>query len=117
MLITKEDIMQKLFVVVRRDLAPGAMLAQACHGLRAFAAAHPELDAAWYRESNNLVCLEVEDEAALERLRARAEAAGVAYATFREPDFDDAVTSIAIAPDGWRLVSSLPLAMKERRAA
>lgn len=109
--------MEKLFVIVRSDLAPGAMLAQACHGMRAFAAAHPEIDAAWYRDSNNLVVLEVANEAELVKLCDRAAAAGVEHASFREPDYGDAMTAITLAPWGWRLVSSLPLAMKPRQKA
>ncbi len=104
--------MGKLYVVVRADLPAGAQLAQACHGLRAFVAAHPEIDRAWYEQSNNLVCLAVPSEAHLLELAARAEARDVATAVFREPDEGDSVTAIALGPAGARLVSSLPLALR-----
>lgn len=104
--------MEKLYVVVRADLPAGAQLAQACHGMRAFVAAHPDVDRAWYEGSNNLVCLQVPGEAELLALARRAEERGVPVAVFREPDFADEVTAVAIAPAGARLVSSLPLALR-----
>lgn len=105
--------MEKMYVIVRSDLPAGALCAQACHGLRAFIAAHPEVDRRWYEESNNLVILEIPDEAALEQLASRCEDAGTPYARFHEPDFGDTLTAVAIAPTGWRLVSSLPLALRD----
>ena len=102
----------KLYVIVRGDLPPGAQVAQACHGLRAFAEGYPEIDRAWYDGSNNLIVLSVPDLAELESLRCRAQEASVPVTAFCEPDFDDELTAIAIAPDGARLVSSLPLALR-----
>lgn len=102
----------KLYVVVRSDLPAGAQCAQACHGLRAFVAAHPEEDKRWYEQSNNLVILEVADESALEQLADRCSAADVSCSRFHEPDFKDSLTAVAVAPCGWRLVSSLPLALR-----
>lgn len=107
--------MDRLFIVTRSDLEPGAIAAQSCHGLRAFAAKHPEIDEAWHRDSNNLVILAVPDEAALLALEKRMEANGFASAIFREPDFGDEATSLAIEPKAWRLLSSLPLALKTRQ--
>lgn len=104
--------MEKLFIVTRSDLPPGARCAQSCHGLRAFVAAHPEVDRMWFESSNNLVVLEATDELALEQLVARATAAGVPMATYREPDLADALTAVALGPPGRKLVSSLPLALR-----
>lgn len=108
--------MEKLYIVTRTDLPPGARCAQACHTLRAFVAAHPELDREWFDGSNNLVVLEVSDEAALEALARHASASGVPLATFREPDFSDALTGVALAGAGAKLVSSLPLALRQKAA-
>jgi len=106
--------MERLYIVTRADLAPGARCAQACHTLRAFVDAHAEIDRAWFGASNNLVVLEAPNEAALVALAARASALGVATATFREPDYGDAVTGVALGPceGSRRLVSSLPLALR-----
>lgn len=107
----------KLFVITRSDLPPGARAAQLTHAALAFAFEHPEIAKAWHVGSNNIVLLEAKDEAALHAIGARAGAAGIAWTMFREPDFDNATTAIAIAPEGWRIVSSLPLALREKRAA
>jgi peptidyl-tRNA hydrolase len=109
--------MWKLYLALRSDLTPGAKIAQACHGLRAFVAAHPELDANWHTNSNNLVVVEVRDETALENLATKATAKGVPFAPFREPDFDDSLTCIALGPGGDKLVSSAPLALRQAKAA
>ena len=37
--------MEKLYIIVRRDLAPGAQCAQSCHAMHAFVNEHPALDA------------------------------------------------------------------------
>jgi len=103
--------MKKLFLVTRRDLAPGARASQLCHALRAFVESHPEVDRSWYEESNTLVLLEVDDEDALMRLAWRATMTGVPWSMFREPDMNDAATALALGPSGQPLVRRLPLAL------
>jgi hypothetical protein len=73
---------------------------------------HPVVANYWYLKSNNLVLLQVPNEECLKHLASRAEDAGVDHSVFREPDFDDTVTAVAIEPAGARLVSSLPLALR-----
>lgn len=102
----------KLYVIVRGDLPPGAQLAQACHALRLFGAEYPRIDEHWYRTSNNLVCLQVPDEATLHSLHARVTAAGIAASLFTEPDFADEATALALEPAAARLISALPLALR-----
>lgn len=102
----------KLYVVVRADLPPGAQVAQSCHALRLFVAEHPQIDAQWYEESNNLVCLQVPDEDGLLKLMERVRDARVPLSVFEEPDYDGEATALAIAPQGARWVSSLPLALR-----
>lgn len=102
--------MDRLYVVVRADLSPGLKLAQACHALRLFAEEHPSVELAWYRGANNLVVLQVPDEAALAALGALSEARGLRLATFREPDLDGAVTALALEPRARALLRRLPLA-------
>ena len=109
--------MDKLFIVTSATLAPGAIAAQSVHAALAFAHEHSFEWRSWYLESNNIVLLSAENEEALLRLAARARAAGVPCSVFREPDFENAVTAIAISPAGRKLVSSLPLALREKKAA
>jgi peptidyl-tRNA hydrolase len=109
--------MDRLYIVTRSDLPPGAEVAQSCHALRAFVAAQPELDAAWHAAGGNLVCLSVPAEDELERLLARAGADGVRSAEFREVDFGGQLTAIALEASARTLVSSLPLALRPARAA
>jgi peptidyl-tRNA hydrolase len=107
----------KLFIVTRADLPPGARAAQLAHAALAFAFEHPEIAGAWHRGSNNIVLLEAKDERALVELWRRAWDENVPYSVFTEPDFGDATTAVAIGPEGWRLVSSLPLALREPKKA
>lgn len=103
----------KLYLVTRSDLRPGQQAVQAAHALRAFAAEHPELDELWYRESNYLGLLAVEDEPALRRLLDRAQDLGVRVSAFEEPDLGGAVTAVALepGPGSRRLTRGLPLAL------
>ena len=110
-------MIDKLFVITRSDLPPGARAAQLTHGALDFAFEFPELAREWHDTSNNIVLLEAHDEAALVALAHRAHVAGVPCVTVTEPVLDDAVTSVAIGPTGYRLVSCLPLALREKRAA
>lgn len=112
-----KESQMKLYVVTREDLDPGAVAAQSVHGAIKFCREHRTIADFWYMKSNNIVLLSVPNEAALKHLASRAGDEGLAVSLFREPDFDDTVTSIAIEPDGWRLVSSLPLALKPRKEA
>jgi len=99
----------KLFAVVRSDLHPGAKACQAAHALRAFQAQHPELEGAWWRDSNTLVLLE---SAELAELEQRAHGAGVPCVRFVEPDFapEGVLTALALGPEAKKLVRELPLA-------
>jgi peptidyl-tRNA hydrolase len=106
--------MEKLYIVTRSDLSPGARCAQSCHAIRLFAEEHPDADREWYRGSNNLVVLEAENEGALMGLAAKARSEGIAASEFREPDFADAVTAVALGGAASRFLSSLPLALKPR---
>jgi peptidyl-tRNA hydrolase len=107
---TETDL--KFYVITRSDLPPGAQAAQAVHGAIAFVMEHPVIARYWHLKSNNLVLLEVPSEECLLHLASRAQDAGIEHEVFREPDFDDTVTAVALEPAGARLVSSLPLALK-----
>jgi hypothetical protein len=101
----------KLYLITRSDLKPGAQAVQAAHALREFAATHPELDKLWYERSNYLALLVVPDEKALSQLLERAERRLIPVAGFREPDLGGTLTAVALAPRGKGLVRGLPLAL------
>lgn len=108
--------MKKLYVIVRADLKPGAQLAQAGHAVAAFARRARSAFEQWTDGSNNLVVLTASDELALAELSAMI--AGVGRPVdVHEPDLDDQLTAIAFegTDEAARLVSSLPLALRERR--
>lgn len=101
----------KLYLVTRSDLPAGQQAVQAAHALREFVAAFPELDKLWYERSNYLALLAAPDEWSLHRIVQKARRRGVPVVCFREPDLEDAVTAVALAPAGKNLVRSLPLAL------
>ena len=108
----QEDTL-KLYIIVRADLPPGAQLAQACHAMRLWSHEHEVTDRHWYHKSNNLVVLQVPSEACLKHLAGKAEDAGVEHSVFREPDYDNTITAIAIEPAGRKLLSNLRLALRD----
>lgn len=105
--------MDKLYIVVRRDLPAGDQAAQCCHALRTFAARHPELDRQWHERGGNIVLLSVANRAELVELLSRATATNVSHAEFYEADLGNELTSAAFAASARRLLSSLPLALRE----
>jgi len=109
----------KLYIITRKDLPDGAQAAQSCHATIKFSLTHPELTRSWSEASNNIALLAVPDEPALQRILDAASALeheGVRVVHFREPDFGDAMTALALHGDYvHRLVSSLPCALKPPR--
>jgi len=73
---------------------------------------HPITARYWHHKSNNLVVLQVPNEGCLLHLANRASDASVEHSVFREPDFDNTATAVALEPAGARLVSTLPLALR-----
>lgn len=105
----------KLYLVTRRDIAPGYQAVQSCHAMRQFTADHPQRDNEWYANSNHLALLSVEDEVELMRLITNAKDHGLMWSAFREPDVGGQITAIAIEchPKTIELCKTLPLALKE----
>jgi peptidyl-tRNA hydrolase len=102
----------KLYIVVRSDLSPGLQAAQACHGLRLFVEEHKVEDRKWYENSNNLVLLQVPNEAELIALKNKAN--GIPASLFREPDVNNEATALALGPEAKKLVRRLPLLLSEK---
>jgi len=105
--------MEKLFVVVRSDLAPGLQLAQSGHAIVAFQHRYPRIYEDWYTGSNNLVCLSARSKEELARLAYDLTCIGVDVAQFCEPDLGDELTAISVGPAGQRYLSHLPLALRQ----
>ncbi len=105
----------KLYLVTRRDIAPGYQAVQSCHAMRQFTADHPERDKEWFTNSNYLALLSVEDEVELMRLLTAAKDNGIKWSAFREPDVGGQITAIALEPHAKtvELCKSFPLALKE----
>lgn len=98
-----------------KRLAPGEKLAQSCHVAFTFAKEHPEKTSKWMSESNYICILEATDENALIELIGKANTNFISCSVFREPDKDDAITAIALAPGkkSKKLCSRFPLALKD----
>ena len=84
------------------------------HALRQFTAEHPEIDRLWFEQSNYLGLLSVGDEKELADLIEQATAHDIYFSVFREPDIDNQITAIALAPGpkSKKLCSRLPLALR-----
>lgn len=104
---------EKLILVTRKDLTPAQQAVQAAHALRAFVEEHPAEDARWFKQSNTLALLAVEDEPMLHQLWCEAVDSGVRVSGFMEPDLDGAITALALEPGAGarRLTRGLPLAL------
>ena len=85
--------------------------------MRQFTEEHPEIDKQWFKSSNYIVLLSVENEEALENLIAIASIKNVRLAIFREPDIGNQITAIAFEPgeQSRRLCSRLKLALNETK--
>lgn len=105
----------KLYLVTRRDIAPGYQAVQSCHVMRQFTADHPDIDSEWFAKSNFLALLSAADEVELMRLIVKAKDHGLRWSAFREPDVGSAITAIAIEPSRMtaEICKDLQLALKE----
>ena len=106
---------QKLYVVVCRDLIPGAQACQGLHAFREFVQKYPDIEGRWYKESNFICMLSVPDESALLLLINEARDQGIKWAAFQEPDMNHRFTAVALEPtdEAMRLCELLPLALRE----
>jgi len=78
---------------------------------------HPDEHRVWARGERTVVALSVPDELALRSLLVRCARAGVLCSCFHEPDLGDALTACAFSEDAAPLLGSLPLALRQKRAA
>lgn len=106
----------KLVTVTRRDLSNGQQAVQSSHAAINFIFEHSARAGPWFKDSNYLVMLSVENETNLLKLIEKCEAKKLAYTVFQEPDLNNAITAIAIEPSEitQKLVSNLPLLLKNK---
>ena len=103
--------MERLYIVVRNDIAPGLQIAQSCHALRAFVERFPELDRAWHESSSNIVVVQCADMPELLCTRDELRAHGVPLAEFFEPDLGGQMTAIAVSGEAKRWLRRYSLAL------
>lgn len=104
----------KLYIIVRGDLKPGAQLAQSVHAAFRFASDWRHLTHEWMDNSEYICILNARDETELISLWEKSRSEQIPGAQFFEPDFGNSLTAIALAPGAQskKLCSSLPLALK-----
>ncbi len=105
----------KLYVLTRADLSPGAQATQSVHAAFQFALEYPELTKDWYKDSQVLVLLSVPDEESLMGWVLNLQDEGLFHSVFHEPDWEDQLTAVAVAPSetAQRIFASLPLTLRE----
>jgi peptidyl-tRNA hydrolase len=105
----------RLYIISRRDLPIGLSAAQSAHAAFEFSRRFPAITGRWMAESNFIVLVTVEDEAALHALFATALGLGLKADMNYEPDLDDEATALVLqpGPQARRLCSHLPLLGKE----
>ena len=76
---------------------------------------HPDIAKCWHDNSNYLGFLSVANEQELEELIEKAISQNICLSVFREPDIDNQITAIALAPGvkSKKLCSNLKLALKD----
>lgn len=99
-------------MISRVDLTPGQRAVQAGHACFEFAVTHPEVTDRWC--PGYLIFLETHDESDLLAIANDAETHDVPFAVFREPDYNNAITAVALAPTAIasHLCAGLPLMLR-----
>lgn len=99
----------KLYLVVREDLSFAQQAVQAAHALQEFNVLFPEETSRWYKASNTLVMLRVQNEKTLEELLFQAVQRGFPSAPFHEPDLSNQLTAVTLGSEAKKLVQNLKL--------
>ena len=76
---------------------------------------YPQLTGEWFRDSNYICILEIDNEQELIKLFDRAVRENISVSRFVEPDFNDSLTTIALAPGSQskKLCNNLKLALND----
>lgn len=96
-------------------MSAGYQATQSAHALAEFSNEHPILYKDWYYFSKAITLLAVPNEDELKYLISKLSEKKILFSIFIEPDINNQVTAIAIAPslEAKKLCSSIPLALKE----
>ena len=100
-------------IIVRNDLTNGQQLAQSVHSATEFAHKHTNLFNDWMTSSQYVVSLSADNEQHLKEVLTKLEWFGANVVTFREPDMDNQLTSIAYygTPKMMKITAHLKLAL------
>lgn len=100
---------------MRKDLEPGAKLAQSCHTAFRFADEWRHTTNDWMDNSEYICILEIDNELELTNLLEKARQENIPSSCFIEPDFNNSLTAIALAPgpQSKKLCSGLKLALSK----
>lgn len=96
-------------------MKPGYAGVQSIHAAIQFAMEHPDTNKVWFEKSNYLGFLSVADEKELLHLIEIASHHNIQFSVFKEPDIDNQITAIALAPGvkTKKMCSNLKLALRE----
>lgn len=84
------------------------------HAAFLFATEFPELTEQWHNDSQFVVCLQASGMDGLTERFTRLHGSGAPHVMFHESDLDDEPTAFAaLGPHAGRVLSDLPLALKE----
>ena len=95
---TQLDKAQKLYILTYRTLPIGYQAVQCAHALREFTEKFAAENQKWYTTSNTIVLLTCSNLQELNKTLTKAQALGISYAPFYEPDIDNELTAIAFVP-------------------
>ena len=88
--------MERLYCITRKDLTPGQKTAQACHAATQYILDNPKTN--W--DNGFIICLEIDSEQELLKLKESLDIKGLNYSYFKEPDMGDALTAISMLDHG-----------------
>lgn len=106
---------ERLTIITREDLSAGQQAVQGIHAAIEFVMKNPVRALRWFLKSNTIAFVTLPNEGELGVLLKKAEALDVASAGFTEPDRNNELTAVAVAPEGAVLTKHLPLALKNHR--
>jgi len=99
---------KKMYVVVRKDLAPIYKMVQGSHALVEFSKKYPKDYKNW--DNGYLIFLEVPSYRELRNLSDNLWKYSVPFAYFQEPDLDNQQTALCLLEDHKCWIWNLPLA-------
>jgi hypothetical protein len=112
--VAEDGVVLRLFVVTRRDLPAGDQVAQTLHAGLELAAECSTAFVRWHTDTNTVVCKTVATEHELEALFNKlVDGPPLPLVSFREPDRNNEMTSIAFLSSGGGAISHLPLVLAD----